>query len=81
MAAARNLIIFIDCEGEPIQELSALCASADTLEILSVFHQHAKYPTQEEEDEDWFSRDHIHGLNLDFLQRYGVSSTRQLTTN
>ena len=82
MTAARNLIIFIDCEGEPIQELSALCAYGDTLEILSVFHQHAKYPTQdEEEDEDWFSRDHIHGLNLDFLQQHGVSSSRQLTTN
>ena len=66
-------IIFIDSEGSPIQELSAIEMDLDTREIIDVFHD---YAYTEEDDE--FCRKHIHGLNRDFLFRQGYSETHKL---
>ena len=56
-------------EGSPVQELAAIEVKEDTLEIVDVFHGYAY--TQEHDD---FARQHIHGLNTDFLRVFGYSS-------
>ena len=67
--------IYIDAEGEPIQELSDIC-SRTNWNIYSVFHMYADcaiYP-----DPDSYSRRHVHGLRRSLLIRYGVSTERDL---
>lgn len=70
--------IFIDCEGEPVQEFSAIYVNECGDQILDVFHQHVKYPFAC--DYDFFSRRHIHGLKLVFLERYGLCNETSLLT-
>ncbi len=61
-------MIFLDTEGEPIQEISAIEVSMDDLRILDVYHKHARCTA----DEDRYSRRHIHGLNPEFLHEKGL---------
>ena len=68
-------IIFIDSEGTPIQELSALEMDFNTREIIDVFHGYA-YTTEN----DSFARKHIHGLNTDFLLQNGYENMSSLIT-
>lgn len=66
-------IIFIDSEGEPIQELSALEMNFKTKEIVDVFHGHAFTC-----EADSFSRKHIHGLDPAILKQNGYENLSQL---
>ena len=66
-------IIFIDTEGSPTQELSALEMDYETREIVDVFHGYA-FTTED----DYFARKHIHGLSPDFLKKAGYESPSQL---
>ena len=53
-------------EGDSLQELSAIQMNALTRQIVDVYHAHAKPCSS-----DSWSRSHIHGLNPQFLHRYG----------
>ena len=66
-------IIFIDTEGTPIQELSALEMDYDTRELVDAFHGYAHTTVS-----DTFARKHIHGLNTDFLLQRGYENTNKL---
>jgi len=70
------MIVFVDCEGEPLQEFTALYVDVQKRLILDVFHHHVCYPFTH--DKDSFSRRHIHGLNRDFLSRHGLSDESAL---
>lgn len=72
------MLLFIDCEGEPIQEFSALYVDSATYSIVDVFHHHIRFPRQHGFDTDWWARRHIHGLNRDYLARYGLRDERAL---
>lgn len=76
------MLIFLDCEGDPIQEFSAILVDGATMKIKNVFHQYVCYPKSGDSiiDNDSFSRRHIHGLNLDFLSQHGLQSEHELTT-
>ena len=68
-------IVFVDIEGEPAQELSAICMSANTRKIFSVYHGYAYSNT-----DDW-SRRHVHGLNPTFLKENGFSDETTLVAD
>ena len=65
--------LFLDMEGSPVQEIAAIQVKKDNYEVMDVFHG---YAFTEEEDE--FSRLHIHGLNKDYLKVFGHSSEASL---
>ena len=69
------MLIFVDTEGEPVQEFSAIYVS-ESGDIVDVFHHHVKYPFVY--DYDFFSRRYIHGLKRDFLSRKGLSCENSL---
>ena len=62
-------IIFVDMEGTPVQELSAI--EVDTTQrkkrVLDVFHAYGNYSAG-----DHFARDHIHGLSEKFLLNHSI---------
>ena len=68
-------IIFVDTEGTPIQELSALEMRLHDRQIVDVFHAHA-YTTEKDE----WARKRIHGLSLTFLKEHGYSSEAELVS-
>lgn len=72
-------MIFIDSEGTPIQEFSAISVCDKTYEILDVLHLYVKFPSSC--DTDKFARAHIHGLNIDFLDQYGLENETELLVN
>lgn len=67
----------MDSEGEPVQEMSAICIKTETLQIISAFHRYARCP---QPDGDIYSRLYIHGLNVDYLNRHGLPSSCELVT-
>lgn len=67
----------MDCEGEPVQELSAIAMNNWTYEIVSVYHQHANCNPQEDE----WSRKHVHGLNQQYLQDFGFCDENSLLSD
>ena len=67
--------IFIDCEGDPVQELTAIEVSVSNFEILDVFHAHASAPFRT--NDNW-SRRNIHGLSIDFINIHGFPSEHEL---
>ena len=67
--------IFIDAEGSPVQELAAIEVNCDSHAIMDVFHGYAR--TQEK---DIFARNHIHGLNQDYVKLFGYDCERSLIT-
>ena len=69
-------IIFVDTEGTPIQELSALEMRLHDRQIVDVFHGHADM--KEEQDKDKWARKHVHGLSVSFLKENGYSSELEL---
>lgn len=72
----RHTIIFIDTEGVPFQEVSAIAICAESYEILDVFHEHV----QINDDIDAWARDHVHGLNEERLRRNGWRFENSLVT-
>ena len=72
------MIVIVDCEGNPIQEFSALYCDESVGKIHDVFHCHVRYPF--ETDVDQFARSHIHGLDLNFLNKHGLCNQEQLLT-
>lgn len=68
MSGDEQLILLVDSEGEPAQELAAICVDLVSLTIKDVYLNYAKPPSVTP-DVDWFSRRHIHGLSREFLQR------------
>ena len=72
------MLIFVDSEGEPVQEFSAIYVDPINLKIVDVFHRYVTYPLCH--DEDVFSRRHVHGLDIDFLSTHGVSNEIELVT-
>ena len=64
------MIIFIDSEGSPIQELSAIAMNVVTRRIVDVYHNYAYCPNEQ----DWWARRHIHGLNPIYLMYIGFES-------
>lgn len=63
----------MDTEGIPTQELAALLINRMTHTIEDVFHAYAYT-----EEDDYFSRKHIHGLNKDFLKAKGFPNEDSL---
>ena len=72
-------MIFIDSEGDPIQEFSAIAVCDKTYEICDVLHLYVKFPSSC--DSDKFARGHIHGLNIEFLDQYGLENQTDLLAN
>lgn len=66
-------MIFVDSEGTPMQELSALEMDFNTREIVDAFHAHAYSP-----EPDAYARNHIHGLSFDFLRKHGYPKPYQM---
>ena len=62
-----SVIIFLDSEGEPTQEFSAIAMDNETYKIVSVYHKHIDCKARD----DVWSRQNYHGLNLDYLHKYG----------
>ena len=69
-------IIFVDTEGCPIQEMSAIEMDKETEKIVDVYHEFANIPNPEV---DWYSSKYIHGLQPAFLAEYGFQNQIQLT--
>ena len=65
--------VFMDTEGTPIQELSALLVN-QRWEIVCVYHAYAAC----RDTDDVFCRRHLHGLDLDILHHYGFPNEREL---
>lgn len=70
------MLIFIDSEGEPVQEFTALYVDEQSGKIVDVFHQHVRYPLPR--DKDYFARRHIHGLCRNYLQHHGLRDESDL---
>ena len=70
-------MIFIDSEGEPVQEFSAIYVHEQTYKVMDVFHRHVQYPSPTC-DEDKFARFHVHGLDISYLSLYGLSNEEEL---
>ena len=66
-------ILFIDMEGDTIQELSAIEMNAQTRQIVDVYHEYART-----EHGDFYSRRHIHGLSVIYLNEFGFQSETAL---
>ena len=74
------MLVFVDSEGSPVQEFSAIYADEVSGEIIDVFHQHVKFSPKGTFDCDKFSRHHLHGLNRDFLMLHGLPNEETLVT-
>ena len=66
-------IIFLDAEGEPTQELSAIVMSVADRHIVDIYHAHAQTTCPD----DW-ARRHVHGLNKLYLEQHGFSNEEAL---
>lgn len=72
----REIIrVYIDAQGVPVQELSAICVKNDWT-IYSAFHQYAACLPKP--DPDWYSRRYVHGLRKWMLKYYGVPTEDDL---
>ena len=58
-------IIFVDMEGAKVEELAAIQMSAETRQIMSVYHNFAK-----PECSDEWARRHCHGLDKNYLMTH-----------
>ena len=72
------MLIFIDCEGEPIQEFTALYVDSDSHNIVDVFHRHVSHPSTYGYDSDRWARRHVHGLNRAYLAIHGLHDETML---
>ena len=75
-------MIFVDCEGEPIQEFTALYVDSALHTIVDVFHRHVAFPSSSPAyDSDQWGRRHIHGLNRDYLATHGLKDETNLMSD
>lgn len=74
-------ILIVDTQGEPVQELAAICIDVVSLCIKDVYLQWAKPFLSQSPDGDWFARKHIHGLNRKFLQQHGFENEEALVAD
>ena len=82
MAHEEHLILILDSEGEWTCELAAICVDLKNHNIKDVYLQWAKPPAESSSsDMDWFARKYVHGLNRNFLQRYGFDSEEALVND
>ena len=72
--------IYVDSQGTPIQEFSAIYVNEETFEIVDVFHKYVIYPCSVYDDDKW-ARKHVHGLDLDFLAVHGLRDREELKTS
>ena len=70
------MMLFVDSEGEPIQEFSAIYVHPQTMEIVDVFHHYVIYPYSN--DGDRWARRHVHGLTLSYLSDHGLFDEKEL---
>ena len=66
-------VIFVDTEGNPVQELAAICIN-DTSDIIDTYLQYCRCSFSD----DLYARKHVHGLNPVFLERKGFHCTSDL---
>ena len=71
---SEELLLFIDSEGTPVQELAAILVDTITMSIKDTFLQWA-FP---EVDTDWYARKHVHGLSRSFLRHHGLENEKKL---
>ena len=72
-------MIFIDSEGSPIQEFSALYVDPTSQEIKDVYHRYIAFPSDDGGgDSDWWARRHVHGLNRAYLTLNGLADEQAL---
>ena len=62
----------MDCEGDPVQELSAI-AMDQAYDIISVYHKHAAC-----DNVDSWSRKFVHGLNIQYLRANGLNNETEM---
>ena len=72
--------IYVDSEGTPVQEFSAIYVNEETFQIDDVFHEFVIYPCTESDEDKW-ARNHVHGLNLDFLAEHGLRDEGELVSS
>lgn len=79
------MLVFIDSEGDPVQEFSAILVDVTKKKIVDVFHHFVCYPVNKHSqiiiDRDDFARRHIHGLNLNFLSIHGLKTEGDLVSS
>ena len=69
--------MFIDMEGTPVQELSALMMDITQRRVIAAYHKHAYCsPTI-----DRWARYHIHGLDPSILKDIGFTCEDQLISD
>lgn len=72
------MLMFIDSEGDPIQEFTALYVDSDSHNIVDVFHRYVAHPSRYGFDSDRWARRHIHGLNRAYLATHGLHDEKAL---
>lgn len=80
MSDEQQLLLFVDTEGNPTQELAAICFDVINLCVKDVYLQYAK-PLPGPEDMDWFARRHVHGLNRAYLEQHGFDTEEGLVAD
>ena len=68
------MLLFVDIEGMPMQELAAILYDDMTKEIVDIFHAFVFYPFEV----DLWSRLHVHGLNSRYLRNRGYRNPNSL---
>lgn len=76
---AAVMKIYVNIQGTPIQEFSAIYVNDQTFEIEDVFHKYVIYPCSVYDDDKW-ARKHVHGLDLDYLAMHGLRDEEELKT-
>jgi len=71
----QSTIIFIDSEGEPVQELCGIEMCLETKQIVDVFLDY-HHPIVS----DSYARCNVHGLNPSFLEKHGHRTELSLLT-
>lgn len=69
--------VYLDSEGTPVQEFSAIYVNPSDLLIKDVFHRFVRFPF-EAYDPDMWARFNVHGLNIDYLREHGVTDEKTL---
>ena len=73
------MLLFVDSEGDPIQEFTALYVNEQSREIVDVFHRHVAFPCHRYDTDRW-PRRHIHGLDRAYLAKHGLRDEGALRT-
>ena len=69
--------MFVDSEGEPIQELSCIAFSPKHRKIVAVYHKYAAC----DPFADAWSRLHVHGLDTSYIGKCGMNDEQTLVND